>query len=249
MVDDESKERCAGVPRAKSSEEDTEGLVLPGGFVVTDDLRDSDDPRPTMEAVEYFLTVVWILAMTRSSDGTRTFFSGSGIGAPTGLCCCKAHDFLSLSETSVIATLTSEDELPESNCMEFLREGLGSGKDKGWLDGISHGYTSSHIEEDPAVTEMLPVFLLATSGCEMTSVDVAGVSEGESQGQTSSLGFSPPPPLRFSCAFDPSSVDAAPDGSLKHHHMRSAFTFQIQVPVQPLHIEIQNVFIPTFLYF
>ncbi|PSN41097.1 hypothetical protein C0J52_21835, partial [Blattella germanica] len=161
-VDDESKERCAGVPRAKSSEEDTEGLVLPGGFVVTDDLRDSDEPRPMMEAVD-------------------------------------------LSDTSVIATLMSDEELPESICVEFLREGLVSGKGK----GMSQGYTSSHIEEDPAVADILPVFFFGTSDCVAVSGDTAGTSVAESQGQTSSLGISATG--FFSACFDPSSAEDPPN--------------------------------------
>jgi hypothetical protein len=175
-----------------------------------------------MGAVEYFLTV-WILAITRSSDDMRAFFSGSTLEAPTRLGCCKPHDFFNLSDTSVIATLISEDELPESTCIEFLREVFNSGKGKGWFDAVFQGYTSSQIEEDPAATVILALFLLSPSACNMVSGETDGRSVAESQGQTSSFRFSAPPPPYLSGTFVTSSISAAPEGSLKHNVMRDVY--------------------------
>lgn len=55
--------------------------------------------------------------------------------------CCKLHDFRSRSETSTIARLTSDDELQESSCAEFLREARAASAEcvvVAWPPPLSH---------------------------------------------------------------------------------------------------------------
>jgi len=62
--------------------------------------------------------------MSRSNFllGTIIRFVSFRNDIPTLPLCCKLHDFRSRSDTSAMARLTSDEELQESSCAEFLRE-------------------------------------------------------------------------------------------------------------------------------
>lgn len=121
------------VESGTSSKEDCERLLSGASDIGTDTeaLRGS-----IHEAVDNFLEVL--------RSPSRVF------------CCVNPQVRLNRSDTSAIATLMSEDELPESSCAEFFLE-RGSG-------AASQGQTSSDVEA-PATMDMLGFFTLhADSG-------------------------------------------------------------------------------------
>lgn len=152
-----------------SSKEDTEGLLLSEKCFVgsdTDALRTS-----THDAVDNFR--VWPLL------------------SPSKVCCCaNPHDRRNRSETSAIARLISEEELPESSWPEFFLDRTSRvfsvfsifstlsifSADTAGSGAASHGQMSSDVEA-PGMIAMLGFFTLDW-------ISASAALTGSSQGHT-----------------------------------------------------------------